>query len=69
MSSLNPISKLYDDVVTILKNMVIKYSAKADEYETLDIRLEAETYIGGNPAIPGQGGIHSEPQRAVCYTA
>ena len=45
MSSLNPISKLYDDVVTILKNMVIKYSAKADEYETLDIRLEAETYI------------------------
>ena len=30
---------------------------------------EAEAYGGGNPTISGQGGIHSEPQRAVCYTA
>lgn len=45
MSSLNPISRLYEDVVSILKNMVIKYSVKADEYETLEIRLAAEEYI------------------------
>ena len=30
---------------------------------------EAEAYVGGNPAIPGQGGIHSEPQGVVCYAA
>ena len=45
MSSLNPITRLYDDVVSILKNMVIKYSAKADEYETLEIRSYAEEYM------------------------
>ena len=45
MSKINPAARLYDDTIRILKSLIIKYSYKADQYETFEVRSEAETYI------------------------
>ena len=41
---------LYNDFITIISESVIKYSSKADEYETLDIRKSANEYINAKNA-------------------
>ena len=45
MSTINPAAKLYDDVVSILKTMTIKYLVKAEEYESFQTRSASEMYL------------------------
>lgn len=45
MSTINPMSRLYDDMLRILDSMTIKYSYLADKYETLEVRSNAEKYL------------------------
>lgn len=45
MSTINPATRLYQDMVKILKTLVIKYNIKAEEYETFETRSAAETYM------------------------
>ena len=44
MSLINPIGKLYDDMVRILQTMTIKYSYRGDNLETLESRENADKY-------------------------
>lgn len=44
MSSINPISNLYTDMVNILKSLSIKYSGIADAGDTMEIRFKFESY-------------------------
>ena len=44
MSSINPISNLYTDMVNILKSLTIKYSGIANAKDTMDIRFKFESY-------------------------
>lgn len=45
MSTINPAARLYDDMIRILDHLTIKYSSKAELYETFDVRSAAEDYI------------------------
>lgn len=45
MAKINPMSKMYDDMLRILDSMVIKYSYRADMYETFEIRSSSEKYM------------------------
>lgn len=45
MSVIDPIGKLYTDMVEILRTLTIKYSVRGDELETLETRSNAEQYI------------------------
>lgn len=45
MSTINPAAKLYDDVVSILKTMTIKYLVKAEEHESFQTRSASEMYL------------------------
>ena len=38
MSTINPMSRLYDDMLQILRSMTIKYSYLADKNESLAVR-------------------------------
>ena len=46
MAEINPLRGLYNDFVNIANDCVIKYSTKADEYETLDTQRSSELYVG-----------------------
>ena len=43
--TVNPLSNLYKEFLKILKNITIKYSSKAEEYETYETRRAADGYI------------------------
>ena len=45
MSTINPMSRLYDDMLQILRSMTIKYSYLADKNESLAVRSNAEMYL------------------------
>ena len=45
MNEIDPIARLYKDITSILQTMTIKYSSKAEAYETKDIRMLADRYI------------------------
>lgn len=45
MNEIDPIARLYKDITSILQTMTIKYSSKAEAYETMDIRMLADRYI------------------------
>lgn len=45
MSKINPATRLYEDMVKILQDFTVKYSSKADYYETYDVRSEAEDFL------------------------
>lgn len=45
MSVIDPIGKLYTDMVEILRTLTIKYSYRADALENLETRSNAEQYI------------------------
>ena len=42
---MNPINRLYSDIVHILKTLTIKYKYKADELETMDSKEKGDRYI------------------------
>ena len=44
-TDINPLSQLYDELKTILSGLVVKFSVKADAYETLETRKYSDTYI------------------------
>lgn len=44
-SNLNPLGNIYTSFLTILKNITIKYNGKAEEYETMEIRGNADGYF------------------------
>ena len=44
MASINPISKLYDDIVNILNSITVKYSGIANAQDSMDIRFSFESY-------------------------
>lgn len=44
-TDINPLSQLYDELRTILSGLVVKFSVKADAYETLETRQYSDTYI------------------------
>ena len=43
--NVNPLTQLYKDFLTILDETVIKYKTKADNFETLDIKREADRFV------------------------
>lgn len=43
--NLNPLANLYDSFLSIINNLVIKYSVKAEEYETMETKQYADSYI------------------------
>lgn len=45
MSKINPATRLYEDMVKILKDFTVKYSSKADYYETFEVRSQAEDFM------------------------
>lgn len=45
MGQINPIARLYSDITSILKSLTIKYSYKAEEYETFAIKSKADRYL------------------------
>ena len=45
MSKINPATRLYEDMVKILKDFTVKYSSKADDYETFEVRSQAEDFM------------------------
>lgn len=45
MKHQNPIGNLYDDILIIIKSLVIKYSSKAMIQDTYDIRRRADRYM------------------------
>ena len=44
-TDINPLSQLYDELKLILSGLVVKFSVKADKYETLENRKYSDTYI------------------------
>lgn len=44
MATINPISKLYDDIVNILNSITIKYAGIANAQDTMDMRFAFEKY-------------------------
>ena len=42
---LNPITRLYTDIITILNSLTIKYISKADEYETIETKSRGDRYV------------------------
>ena len=42
---INPLKKLYSDIINIIKTVEIKYKAEADKCETLDMTRSADEYI------------------------
>ena len=44
-TDINPLSQIYDELRTILSGLVVKFSIKADKYETLENRQYSDTYI------------------------
>ena len=42
---INPLANLYNEFLIMLENMVIKYKYKADEYETVEMTRNADTYL------------------------
>lgn len=45
LKDINPISRLYKDMITILNSIIIKYSAEAEKNETFAIKSKADRYI------------------------
>lgn len=45
MADINPIARLYDDIMEILRTMTIKYSCRADALETLETKSNASKYL------------------------
>lgn len=45
LKDINPISRLYQDMITILNSITIKYSVEAEKYETFKIKSNADRYI------------------------
>ena len=45
MNEINPITRLYTDIINILNSMTIKYSVKADEFETMESKSKGDRYI------------------------
>lgn len=43
--SINPLGNLYSSFMTLLKGTTIKYTGKAEEYETLEIRMSSDAYL------------------------
>ena len=44
-TNINPLENIYKSFISILNNLTIKYNYKADEYETLEIRMKADEYF------------------------
>ena len=42
---MNPINRLYKDIVHILNTLTIKYKYRADELETMESKEKADRYI------------------------
>lgn len=42
---INPLKQLYNDFLIILNGSVVKYKCQADEYETLEMKKDADAYI------------------------
>ena len=42
---LDPLYGIYDDIATIVRNIVIKYNVTAEKYETLQSKLNGDQYI------------------------
>lgn len=45
LSEINPIKRLYEDIIRILNSITIKYKYKADELETFESKSKADRYI------------------------
>lgn len=45
MAEINPMGRMYNDMLRILDSMVIKYSYRADANETLEVRSSSERYM------------------------
>ena len=45
MSEINPITRMYDDMIRILNTMIIKYTSKAEKYESLEVTSNANRYL------------------------
>ena len=45
MADVNMLSQLYDDFIIIVRDSVIKYKAKADELDTLEMTKAADEYV------------------------
>ena len=43
--NINPLENIYKSFISILNNITIKYNYKADEYETMEIRMKADEYL------------------------
>ena len=43
--NLNPMGRLYESFIMILDNLTIKYTSKAEEYETKDSKMSADRYL------------------------
>ena len=43
--NINPLENIYKSFISILNNLTIKYNYKADEYETMEIRMSADEYL------------------------
>lgn len=44
-NNINPMTRLYHDIIKILDRLVIKYQVKADAYETAQIKANGDRYI------------------------
>ena len=42
---INPLKQLYNDFLSILNTIVIKYKSIADEYETVEMKKSSDAYI------------------------
>lgn len=45
MKDINPITRLYEDMIRILNSITIKYSTEAEKYETFKIKSKADRYL------------------------
>ena len=45
MADVNMLTQLYDDFIIIVRDSVIKYKAKADELDTLEMTKAADEYV------------------------
>lgn len=43
--SINPLGNLYNSFQKILKGVTIKYTGKANDYETMEIKMSADSYL------------------------
>ena len=44
-TNINPLENIYKSFISILNNLTIKYNYKADEYETLELKMKADEYL------------------------